>query len=189
MKRITNEKVIRKLSLWFVIVILLISSFFFGRFTSPTGLSANTTNQIVNSKVQSLNKNFSFSVKDASGNEITKLSYQIVNASLQYSILINGQKAVPVKGKVFLIINIQLTNSYDKNIQINSRDYVRLQVNNKPDLLAPDLHNDPVEVDAISTKLTRIGFAINQTDKNIKLLVGEIDGSKTTISLAMLNPR
>lgn len=67
---------------------------------------------------------------------------------------------------------------------MNTRDYVRLIIDgNQEEKLAPDIHNDPVEIQAISTKQTRLGFAIDDNDKSLALQVGEIDGEKEVIEL------
>lgn len=131
-----------------------------------------------------LNREFKFSLKDDMGKEISKFSYVLESAELRKEILIKGQKATAVKGRIFLVLNLKFTNSLKQGINVNARDYVRLTVNNSNELLAPDIHNDPVEVQAISTKYTRVGFAINEEEKNITLQVGEIDGKKEEIKLS-----
>ncbi len=132
---------------------------------------------------QELNKEFLFPLKDAKGKEISKLKYSIQKAELRDEIIIKGQKATAIKERTFLVLNLKITNDYDKSIQISARDYIRLIVNNSSEKLAPDIHNDPVEIQAISTKFTRLGFPINDTDKNLTLQVGEIDGKKELIKL------
>ncbi|MBI2031185.1 MAG: hypothetical protein HYT08_01085 [Candidatus Levybacteria bacterium] len=135
----------------------------------------------VNSK--KLNKEFKFSLRDEKGEEISKFSYIVESVELRKEILVKGQKATAIRGRIFLILNLKFVNTLKQGINVNARDYIRLSVNNSNELLAPDIHNDPVEVQAISTKYTRAGFAINETDKNLKLQIGEIDGKKETISL------
>lgn len=132
---------------------------------------------------QAINKAFSFPLKDATGKEVSKFIYEVEGAELRDEIIIKGQKAFAIKGRAFLILNLKITNSYDKTIQINAKDFVRLGVNNSSELLAPDIHNDPVEVQAISTKYTRLGFPINIEDTNLVLQVGEIGGSKSSINI------
>ncbi len=133
---------------------------------------------------QVLNKEFSFPIKDANNKELSKIKYLIQSASLQDEILVKGQRARAIQGRTFLILDLKITNTYNQGIQINSRDYVRLSVNgNSEELVAADIHNDPVEVQAISTKQTRIGFPINETDEKLELKVGEINGKKETVKI------
>jgi hypothetical protein len=132
-----------------------------------------------------VNKQMAFSISDDKGKEVTKLQYNIQSAEIRDEIVVKGTRAVAISGRTFLILNLKLVNSYDKAININARDYVRLVVNgNTNELIAADIHNDPVNVQAISTKDTRLGFPINESDlNNLSLRVGEIKGNKETISL------
>lgn len=133
---------------------------------------------------EKLNKDFKFSLRDEKGKELSKFTYAVESAELRKEILVKGQKASAIKGRIFLIINLKIVNTLKQGINVNARDYMRLTVNgNKNELLAPDIHNDPVEVQAISTKYTRVGFAINESDKEYALQVGEIDGGKESVKL------
>lgn len=133
---------------------------------------------------QEINKVFNFPIRNSDGKIVKTLKFEILSANLQDEILVKGQRARAVKGRTFIILNLKITNSFEQGIQISSRDYVRLIVNNnKKELVAADIHNDPVEVQAISTKTTRLGFPINETDKNLEIQVGEINGKKETIKL------
>ncbi len=132
---------------------------------------------------QQLNRQFLFPLKGTDGKEVSKLKFSLQNSELRDEIIIKGQKATAVQGRTFLILNLKITNDYNKAIQINARDYLRLQVNNSSEKLAPDIHNDPVEIQAISTKYTRLGFPINDIDKNLLLQVGEITSGKEYIKL------
>lgn len=136
---------------------------------------------------QPVNKEFPVPVKDDKGEEISKLKFVIENAELRDQIVVKGQKASAVSGRDFLVINLKITNDFDKTVQISTRDYLRLSVNgNDKELLAPEIHNDPVEIQAQSTKYTRVAFAINESDKKLKLRIGEIGKNKTIIDLNKL---
>jgi hypothetical protein len=131
-----------------------------------------------------INKELSFPLNDENGKKVADIKYLIETAELRDEILVQGQRATAVKGRVFLVLTVKITNDYKGSIQINSKDYVRLSVNgNKDEWLAPDIHNDPVDVQAISTKYTRLGFAINTSDKDLVLRVGEVGGEKEEIPL------
>lgn len=125
-----------------------------------------------------INKTLSFPLIDQKGKEVSRIEYSIINAELQDQIISKGKNYTTVKGRTILIINLKITNQHEKSIEINSKDYIRLTVNGSPELLAADINNDPVMIQATSTKYTRLGFPISDTDKNIKLIVGEIGSSK-----------
>lgn len=150
-------------------------------------LGANTQAQKVSIAkpiaTETLNKSFDFPLKNAQGKEVSKLHYEIQSAELDNQIIVKGEEATAVQGRVFLILNLKIINSYDKAIELNTRDYIRLIVDNSNDKLAADIHNDPVDVQAISTKYTRIGFPISASAKSLILQVGEIDGTKQSIKL------
>jgi len=168
-----------------VIIIIAGVSFVTGRLTYPKSLQyADTRSSAPVAKLQqSLNQAFDFSVKNDKGVEITKIRYMLTNAALQDEIIIRGTRAKAIKGKTFLIINFKLMNSSNKYIQLNSRDYIRL-VGNSGELIAPDIHNDPIEVQPISTKESRIGFPVDDPVRKFTLSIGEVDGKKTTIPLS-----
>ncbi len=132
---------------------------------------------------QQLNKSFAFPIRDGEGNVVELVSYEIERASLQNSFIYQGKLAKSVKGRTFLIFDLKITNPYSKAIQINTRDYIRIKVNNSKELLAPEIHNDPVEIQAKSTKFTRIGMPINESDREITIFIGELQGKKQEIKL------
>lgn len=133
---------------------------------------------------QALNKEFKFPLKGEKDVVLGEIKYVIENAELRDEIIVKGKKANAVSGRTFLTLNLKITNDTNQTISMNTKDYVRLFVNgNEQEPLSPSIHNDPVVVDAISVKPTRIGFAINETDTNLKLRVGEIKGEKQTIDL------
>lgn len=136
---------------------------------------------------QKVTKNFAFPLKDDKGKEVSRLQYSLLDAELRDEIIVKGKRATSVQGRTFLILNIKITNSFDRTIQINTRDYVRLNVNGSSEKLAPEIHNDPVEIQADSTKYTRVGFPINDSDKDLTLTIGEINGKKETIKLNLQN--
>ncbi len=133
---------------------------------------------------QEVNKEFPIAIKDANGKEATKIKMVLQTAELRDEILVQGQRATSIKGRSFLILSLKLSNDFDKGVQMNVKDYFRLTVNGKSsEQLAADIHNDPVVIQAKSTKYSRIGFPVNDTDKQLTLWVGEITGDKQKIDL------
>jgi hypothetical protein len=152
-----------------------------------SGGSSDEKVEIKEAKAETeINREFSFPLKDSKGEEVSTFKYTVEKAEIRDEIVVKGQRASAIKGREFLIINLKLSNDYDKPIQINTRDYVRLAVNgNESEWLAPEIHNDPAEVQAISTKNTRVGFPINESDEKLVIQVGEINGNKEKIELSL----
>jgi hypothetical protein len=166
-------KNVKKIALILVIlvVIIFIGSRVFAKKSSTNKPSVQGTSA---QKTQTINKDFVFN----------NLKFTVGNASLNNQIVIEGQNATAIAGRTFLIVTLKIANDANQSIQMNTRDYVRLSVNkDESTWLAPDIHNDPVEVQAISTKFTRVGFAINNADNNLVLQIGEIKGDKQKIAL------
>lgn len=130
-----------------------------------------------------IQREFIFPLKDAKGETVSNIKYKILNSELQDQIISKGKKYTTVKGRTILILNLKITNEFDKAIEINTRDYVRLSVGMSEEWLAADIHNDPVAIQPISTKYTRLGFPINDDNKNLRLQVGEINESKEIIEI------
>lgn len=167
------------------ILILGVGIYFLSKPANVTTTALNSKAELVPAKSTAyLNKEFSFPLLDDKGKEVSKLKFTIENAELRDQIIVKGQRASSVQGRTFLILNLKISNELDKPASINSRDYIRLSVNgNQTEWLAADIHNDPVEVQAQSVKYTRVGFPINEADKDLKIRVGEINGEKSITDL------
>lgn len=174
----------RKLIFWLGALLVFVSLVFVG--VKVTGNSNSSSRIEVKGakKTAKLAREFTYALKDDSGEEVSRIKFELMDAELRDEIIVKGQRATAVRGRVFMIINLKITNGHNQSIEMNTKDYLRLSVNgNTNEWLAPDIHNDPVQIQAISTKYTRVGFPINDTDKNLILRVGEIDGQKEDIQV------
>jgi hypothetical protein len=147
--------------------------------------SNDTRSEISGPKAKmAVNKTFTFPLADDKSKVLTKIKYSIEAAELRDEIVVQGKRATAVKGRTFLVLTIKIINDFDKAININARDYVRLTTSADPkEFMAADIHNDPVVVQPISTKTTRLGFPINDSDRDLRLHVGEIKGNKEIVKL------
>jgi hypothetical protein len=133
-----------------------------------------------------LNRAFAFPLRDDAGKEVGSFDFIVERAELKKQIIVQGKRATAVNGRIFLVADLKIVNDLKFPMELPTRNFMRVVLNNNDkELLAPDIHNDPVEVQAISTKYTRVGLAIDESAaKNpIKLIVGEIEGEKQTIEL------
>lgn len=172
----------------FIVLVLGVLAFRKSSTTSGAAGGSASAEQVSIQKpraTQTLNKTFKFPLRDETGKEVSSISYTIQNIELRDQIIVKGETATAVKGRTFAIVNLKLVNTYNKGVSINTRDYIRLILNGSNEKLAADIHSDPVEVQAISTKYTRIGFPIDSDQKNFILQVGEIQGKKEDIKISL----
>ncbi len=135
-------------------------------------------------KSAQLGREFEFPIKDQKGKAVTQFKYVIENAELRDEIITKGKRATSVAGRTFLVINLKLVNDFNQSMAIKPEDYLRLSVNgNESEWLAPYLNDEPVTVQPISTKFTKLVFPINEADTTLKLRVGEIESTKTDINI------
>ena len=132
-----------------------------------------------------VNQSFYFPLNNANGEEVGQIEYLIEKAELRDEIITEGRKYTSLEDRQFLTLSLKLKNDMDQAVRINVRDYVRLSMNGEEELFAPTLHSDPVEIQAISSKPTRLGYTINSTDTDLILHVGEITGEKIQVPLSL----
>lgn len=137
--------------------------------------------------IVSVEREFSFKAYDKDKKLSDPIKYTVNTAQLTKQIIVKGQKATAVKGRTFLIINLKLVNQSQKSLYLNTRNYLRVQPAGTEDKLAPEIHNDTVEVQPLSTKLTRVGLPVDESQKEFTLLIGEIDGKKESVNLKFTN--
>lgn len=186
--KFSPEKFKKALRLFAVIIAVVLVVFLGSKAIKGIGNLASGENaQVKDAKArQEINKEFAFPLKNSKGEKLGEVKYLIESAELRDEVVYQGKRATAVKGRIFLVFTIKIKNDYKDSIEMDTTDYVRLSVNgNEEEWLAPDFNNDPVKVQAISTKPTRVGFTINETDKNMLITVGEIDGHKERIALSI----
>lgn len=110
--------------------------------------------------------------------------YKLQKAEITDEIVVQGKKVNTVEGRTFLIFTLALTNNNTSSLEIKTRNFIRLQVGDSEEKFAPDIHNDPVTVQATSTKYTRLGFPINEGEKDFTLYVGKIGGEKEPVKVS-----
>ncbi len=183
-KGAVSKSVVWKIGKILILFIVIVAAYFIGNKTAAVNNATVSKINLTQPKFsKSINKEFSFPVQDDKGNEVTKLTYTIQSAQLQDQIILQGQKADAVNGRTFLILNLKIANPSTQSMQLNSRDFIRVSLGSNPELLAPEIHNDPVNIQPISTKYTRVGLPIDESVTNVKIHVGEINGQKTVIDL------
>ena len=141
------------------------------------------TSQIKNTKIIPVNKKFTFPAIDNQGKVAGVINLTITSAEKTPEVLVKDQTYKAKEGKLFLIIDLELQNDSTNRLNIYPGDLIRLTIGDSDKKFAPDLHNNLVLVAPISTKVDRVGFVIDTDVKNLKLLIGELEKTKTEVSL------
>lgn len=144
--------------------------------TSGTDFAPNST--------QELRREFQIPIRSADGKDTgDKLVVNFTTVDKSRRIILQGQPATAKDGKVFLILNVDVENSTTNQLSVRPVDFIRM-IDDKGENFAADIHNDVVKVEPISIKKTRVGFIVDESQKNFKFAVGEIKGSKETAEVS-----
>jgi flagellar basal body-associated protein FliL len=187
MRNNNYKPLLKKLVLIFVIILVLggVVAVLSRNSKQPESTSAEETAVSAPIKTTAINQTFTFPIGEKTEEEQQDtISYMIENAEIRKEIIVQGKKAAAIEGRAFLILTLKLTNTHNVSVEINTKDYVRLGVGETEERLAPDINNDPVTIQPISTKNTRVAFPVNESDiANLTLYVGEIKGDKQEIDI------
>ncbi|MCJ7740273.1 hypothetical protein MUP32_03065 [Candidatus Microgenomates bacterium] len=171
----------KKLAIGLLVIILIIAAVGYNQ-------NRRATTNVIKSKsiVSEVDKSFDFAALNNQGKAAfnNKIKLKIASAEKTSQVLVKDQVYTAKNNKLFLIVNLELKNDATVAYNILPGDLVRLSYNGDEDnKYAPDLHNNLVNVAAISTKTDRIGFVIPDDAKDYKLIVGELEGKKETIQV------
>lgn len=165
-------------------IILLIGVVFIGvwyvRETS-TRRSNNTAKSNPLIAQTNINSEYKFNAL-TSNQKKTDIVLRITDAEIRKEVLIQGKPANASGDKAFLILNLEFDNSDTTNKYIAPVNLFRL-IDEQGKKYAADIHSNIVEVAPISTKKTKIGFVINESQKKFMLNLGELDGDKTELEI------
>lgn len=176
----------KKLSV-FVIVILLVGGFAAFKYSSndinlgakgeALGLTSSTDS------IVAVNRRFEIPIKNKDGSETgERLGITITTIEKTQNILIKNSPAKTKNGKTFLVLNIEIQNDTKKQLTVRPVDMVRL-IGDDGRSYAPDVHNNDVGVEAVSLRKTRVGYVVDESKKNFKLLIGEVRGQQEAIEI------
>jgi len=180
-KKKLTEKIQKKKKLFIAIALTLAVIGFFNFFSlKKSASSAKAATQTVD-----VARSFEFPGINNQGKEVSdKIKFKISRVEKTNQVMVQDKTFTARNDKLFLIVNLDLTNDSTTPLNILPGDLVRLTIgDNAETKYAPDLHNNLVPVAAISTRVDRIGFVISQTEKKFKLLVGVIDGKKEEVDI------
>lgn len=136
-------------------------------------------------KALPLSHNFEVVAKTKDGkNTNGKFPIEVTSAQTAESVLVQGQRVTARNNKEFLVLNMEISNSYNVPLYTYPVDSFRLiDVDGKK--FAPTAHQGNVEVRPQSTKTSNVGFIVPQGSKKFKVEIGELNGEKTILEFTL----
>ena len=111
-----------------------------------------------------------------------RLKLTVLNAQIAPSILVQGKVARPVKGKVFLVLNLEIENSYKVPLYTLPVDLFRF-IGGGGQKYPPSTSQGRVEIRPESTKKSNVAFVVTPGDKKFKIEVGDVNESKELLEI------
>jgi len=125
---------------------------------------------------------FTFLATDSRGNDGGEVNFRITKAEKTKEVLVQGRPANAKGEKAFLVLHIEIDNSETEKRYIAPVDVLRL-VGEDDEKFAPDIHSEVVEIQPISTKITRVGFVVSESQNSFVLQIGELEGEKQSLEI------
>ena len=151
---------------------------------SPSVMGVDTSSENLAAPLaeKDLDYTFSFTASDAQGYAAGNVNFLITKAEKTKEVLVQGRPANAKGEKAFLVLNIEIENADTQDRYIAPVDYLRL-VGEDGKLFAADIHSEVVKVQPISTKITRVGFVINESENYFNFQIGELNADKQNIEV------
>ncbi len=111
-----------------------------------------------------------------------RFTLTVTNAQFADSIIVQGKRARPVKGKQFLVVNMEITNPHKIALYAFPVDLFRF-IREDGQKFAPSVHQGTVLVRPEATKKNNVAFVILPEDKKFKIEVGDINEAKETLEI------
>lgn len=110
------------------------------------------------------------------------LKIKVTDAQRQKRVLVKGSWVRAREGKVFIVVNMDVTNEARAILYGNPVDWARL-VEDDAKKIAPSVHQGDLEIRPQSTKVTNIAFVVDENRTSATIELGRIWGLEDTINI------
>jgi len=163
------------------IVVIAAALILIGNFVARRN-NSNADIQQIGSPV-SLQYDISIPAQNADGDTVNRdLRIKITDAQRQKRVLVKGNWVRAREGKVFIVVNMDVTNETRAILYGNPVDWARL-VEDDVKKVAPSVHQGDLEIRPQSTKVTNIAFIVDENRTSATLELGRIWGLEDTIDI------
>lgn len=165
----------------FKIVVIVAVVVLIGNFVARRN-NSNADIQQIGSPV-SLQYDISIPAQNADGDTVNRdLKIKINDAQRQKRVLVKGNWVRAREGKIFIVVNMDVTNETRAILYGNPVDWARL-VEDDVKKVAPSVHQGDLEIRPQSTKVTNIAFIVDENRSSATVELGRIWGLEDTINI------
>ena len=159
------------------VVILILAVFAFVLFNNRT---SNPSDNFPNVKI---NKSYEIIARRKDRVRTTgRFTLTVTDVTYADTILVQGKTARPVKGKLFLVLNMEIESTYQVSLYAFPVDLFRF-VREDGKKFAPSTHQGTVQIRPESTKKSNVAFVVEPDEKNFKIEVGDVNEPKETLEI------
>lgn len=145
----------------------------------------NNGSSNVSGKLLPLKQDFEVVAKTKEGkNTNGKFQVEVTSAHRAETLLIQGQKVIARNNKIFLVVNMEISNSYKVALYNQPVDSFRL-IGSDGKRYAPTAHQGNVEIRPESTKTSNVGFVVPEGQKRFKVEVGDLNSDKVILEFSL----
>lgn len=169
-----------------IVVVIALGAWFFTR-SKSNSTSANGEETFVSSggPTAPLNKKIAFPIRDNNGKTTgTNLTVNFTNLERTSKVIYNGRPLIARESKDFIVANMEIENTTKDRLTVRPVDFIRL-VDASGRNYAADFQTSAIKVEPLSTKRTRTIFIVDESQKNLKFLIGEINGNRETVEVTI----
>ncbi len=136
-------------------------------------------------KILPLKQSFTVTAKTQDGkNTNGNLKIDVTGAYTTDNLLVQGSKVLARNNKMFMVMNMDISNQYNVPLYTYPVDSFRL-IDSSGKKFAPTAHQGNVEIRPQSTKTSNVGFIVPTGTKKFKVEVGELTGNKVILEFSL----
>ena len=106
----------------------------------------------------------------------------VTQARFADSILVQSKRATPVKGKLFLVVDIEIENPHKVQLYAFPVDLFRF-IREDGQKFAPSVHQGAVLVRPEATKKSNVAFVAEPRQKKFRIEIGEVGEAKEILEI------
>lgn len=169
-----------------IVLVIVLGVWFFTR-SRGNSTSANGEETFVSNggPTAPIGKKIAFPIRNQDGKTTgNNLTVNFTNLERTSNVIYNGRPLVARESKDFIVVNMEIENATKDRLTVRPVDFIRL-VDASGKNYAADFQTSAIKVEPLSTKRTRTIFIVDENQKDLRFLIGEISGNRETVEVTI----